>query len=232
MIEYNVYCDESCHLQNDDSDIMVMGALWCLKDKTREISNRIREIKQKHGLAPDFEIKWNKVSPSKLDFYLNLVDYFFDDDDLHFRCIVVPNKKGLDHKRFNQTHDDFYYRMYFDLLKIIFVPGQSYYVYIDIKDTKSQNKVDKLCDVLRNNHYDYQKKLIRRVQQIRSEEVEQLPLVDLLIGSVGYLHRGLKTSEAKLKLISRIQQRSGYSLMQTTLYREDKTNIFIWQPQK
>ena len=113
MIEYNVYCDESCHLKNDDSDIMIMGALWCKKDKVKEISKRIREIKVRHGLKPSFEIKWNKVSASKVEFYMNIVDYFFDDDDLHFRCIIVKDKKKLDHDRFNQTHDDFYYKMYF-----------------------------------------------------------------------------------------------------------------------
>lgn len=231
MIEYNVYCDESCHLLNDDSKVMVIGALWCAKDKTSEVSQRIREIKVKYGLSKNFEVKWNKVSLSKIDFYMNLIDYFFDDDDLHFRCIVIPDKQNLDHKRFNQTHDEFYYKMYFDLLKVIFSPGQSYNVYIDIKDTRSQDKVDKLCDVLRNNHYDYQKKLIKKVQQIRSEEVEQLPLADLLIGAVGYLHRGLKTNQGKLKLIKRIQERSGYNLIQTTLYREEKTNIFIWKAQ-
>ena len=50
----NVYCDESCHLQNDDQKVMVLGAIWCPLDKTREISTRIREIKQKHGFPPNF----------------------------------------------------------------------------------------------------------------------------------------------------------------------------------
>jgi len=25
---YNVYCDESCHLENDNQKIMVLGAVW------------------------------------------------------------------------------------------------------------------------------------------------------------------------------------------------------------
>ncbi len=53
---------------------------------------------------------------------------------------------------FNQDHDTFYYKMYFDLLKVILKPEFSYNIYTDIKDTKSQNKVEKLQDVLRNNH--------------------------------------------------------------------------------
>src|ERR1700722_11096356 len=26
----NVYCDESCHLEHDQSNFMVLGAIWCL----------------------------------------------------------------------------------------------------------------------------------------------------------------------------------------------------------
>ena len=228
-IEYNVYCDESCHLPNDDSNIMVLGAVWCPKSKRQEIFTRLREIKAENGLPMDFEVKWNKVSNSKIEFYLHLIDYFFDDDDLHSRILVVPNKDKLDHELFNQTHDEFYYKMYFDLLKVILAPDDSYNIYLDIKDTQGQRKVEKLTDILRNNRYDYQKRIIRKVQQVHSHEVELLQITDLIIGAVSYLHRGIKTSQAKLKIIDRIIRRSGYTLMQTTLLKEDKTNIFIWK---
>jgi len=141
----------------------------------------------------------------------------------------VPDKRILQHQKFNQTHDDFYYKMYFDLLKVILSPEYAYNIYIDIKDTRSQEKVNKLTDVLRNTHYDYDKRIIKKVQQIKSHEVELLPLADLLMGAIGYLHRGLKTNAGKLAIIKRIQERSGYSLKHSTLYREDKVNIFIWK---
>ena len=31
---FHVYCDESCHLENDHQNAMVVGAVWCLLDKT------------------------------------------------------------------------------------------------------------------------------------------------------------------------------------------------------
>lgn len=230
-MEYNIYCDESCHLENDNSKVMVLGAIWCPIEKRREIFTRIREIKVQYSLPKYFEIKWNKVSPAKVDFYLQLMDYFFDDDDLHFRALVVPDKTALNHTFFNQTHDTFYYKMYFDMLKVILAPVNAYNIYIDIKDTRSQNKVEHLCQVLRNNHYDYDNKIIKKVQQIQSHEAEALQLADLLIGAIGYLHRGLNSNQAKLQLIDRMQKRSGYNLRHSTLYREDKTNLFIWHPQ-
>jgi len=228
-VEYNIYCDESCHLLNDDSKVMVLGAVWCPKDKKKEIFQRIREIKASHGFKKDFELKWNKVSPAKVDFYLDIVNYFFDTDDLHFRVLVVPDKKSLNHSAFNQTHDDFYYKMYFDLLKVIFSPVCAYNIYIDIKDTKGQKRVEKLQDVLCNNQYDFHKQIIRDVKQVHSHEVEILQITDLLSGAIAYLHRGLTGNSAKLKLIEKIKHRSGYSLKATTLLKEEKTNIFIWK---
>jgi len=229
---FNIYCDESCHLENDRLPIMVLGAVWCSLEKTREIAVRIRELKKKHGLPPNFEIKWVKVSPAKLDFYLNVLDYFFDDDDLHFRGLIADKTK-LNHAERNQTHDDWYYKMYFDMLKVILFPHSRYRIYLDFKDTHTQSKVEhiqKLHEVLSNNMYDFRREVVERVQAVDSKEVEQLQLADLLIGAVAYVNRNLRTSEAKLAFIQRMQERSGYRLTSKTLYREDKVNLFLWQP--
>lgn len=232
LIEYNIYCDESCHLENDGNKIMVLGAIWCPREKKNEIFIRLRELKVKHKLRSDFELKWNKVSATKQNYYEDVIDYFFDDDDLHFRALIVPDKSILDHTSYNQTHDDFYYKMYFDLLKVIFDPKHGYNIYIDIKDTRSQQKVEKLKEVLRNTHYDYAKSIIKGIQQVRSHEVELIQLADFLTGALSYVHRGLNTNKAKLAIIDRIKTRSGYSLLHSTLYKEDKVNVFIWKSSK
>lgn len=226
---FNIYCDESCHLEKDHQLAMVLGAVWCPLDKTREIAERLREIKVAHGLAADFEIKWTKVSPAKLRFYLDVMDYFFDDDDLHFRALIVPDKSQLRHQEFQQDHDEWYYKMYFDMLKVLFDPQARYRIYLDIKDTCGGAKVARLRDVLSNDMYDFSRQIIERVQLVRSHEIEILQIADLLIGVVSYTNRGLATSPAKLALIERMRRRSGYSLTRTTLYLEDKTNLFRWR---
>jgi hypothetical protein len=230
--DINIYCDESCHLENDGINVMVLGAVWCPAEKKEEIFQRLKEIKVRHGFKSTFELKWNKVSIQKIDFYLDIINYFYDDDDLHFRALVVPDKSSLKHSAFNQTHDDFYYKMYFDLLKIILSPECSYNIYLDIKDTQSEIKINKLKEVLRTSHYDFEKRIIKNVQQVRSHEVVTLQLTDFLTGALSYFHRGLNTSQTKLKLIERIKERSGYSLKNTTLPKESKTNIFIWKSEK
>ncbi|GAB4556067.1 MAG: DUF3800 domain-containing protein [Geothermobacteraceae bacterium] len=226
---FNVYCDESCHLENDHQRAMVLGAVWCPLDKTREIAVRLREIKQKHGLSSDFEVKWTKVSPGKKQFYLDLIDYFFDNDDLHFRALIVPDKSLLRHDAFpGQDHDTWYYKMYFDMLKVIFLPDARYRIYLDIKDTCGAQKVAKLHDVLCNDRYDFSRKVIERLQLVHSHEIEQLQLADLLIGAISYVNRGLKKNAGKMAVIARMQQRSKYDLTRSTLLREEKVNLFRW----
>lgn len=226
---YNIYCDESCHLENDNHKSMVLGAVWCEKNDRIEIFDRIKEIKKKHRLTSNFEIKWNKVSNSKLIFYREIVNFFFDSDKLNFRALIIPDKSVLDHKSFNQTHDEFYYKIYFDMLKIIISPHDCYYIYLDIKDTKGYEKVNHLHSVISNTHYDFSKKIVKNIQEVRSDEVSILQITDLLIGALSYLFRGLDTNKAKLNLIELIRKRSGYNLKQSTLPSEKKLNLFVWE---
>lgn len=229
---FNIYCDESCHLEHDQQPVMVMGALWCPLENTREIASRLRDFKKKHGLPPTFEVKWTKVSPRQQGFYMDWLDHFFDDDDLHFRALIIPDKGRLEHEVYGQTHDTWYYKMYFTMLKVLFDPHSEYRIYLDIKDTRSADKIRKLHDVLCNNMLDFDHKIITRVQTVRSHEVEQLQLADLLIGAVSYVNRDLVSSSAKLALIDRMRERSKYTLKRTTLLRENKVNLFRWEPQE
>lgn len=178
MTTYNVYCDESCHLEQDHISVMVLGAIWCPKNVSKRIGRDIRAIKKNHDLKPYFEIKWTKVSAAKQDFYHELVDYFFDNPDLHFRALVVPDKSKLDHKTYAQDHNIFYYKMFFYVLRNILASGNHYRVYLDIKDSLGREKLDILSDTLHNAHYDFDRKLIEHVQHIRSHEVERLQLRD------------------------------------------------------
>lgn len=224
---YNLYCDESCHLPNDGQPLMVLGVVSCPTDKARDVAVRLREIKRDHGIHQPFEVKWNKVSSPKEAFYRAWLDYFFDDADLSFRA-VVANKAGLRHDEFGQDHDTWYYKMMFQLIGRVLNPQSSYRIYLDKKDTQSAGKVAKLHDVLCNNMYDFDRDVVRSVQVIQSHEVEQMQMADLLLGAVGYENRKLDGNPGKVALVSRIKERSGYSLRRSTLLRESKFNLFHW----
>ncbi|MCP4696342.1 MAG: DUF3800 domain-containing protein [Gammaproteobacteria bacterium] len=219
---FNIYCDESCHLEHDRQKVMVLGAVWAPMETIKQVSTRISEIKQEHGLHPHAEIKWTKVSPSKQQLYLDLVNYFFDVDSLRFRGLVAP-KNGLGD--YNQSHDQWYYKMYFDMLKLIFSPTGQHSVYLDIKDSRGGRKVKKLHDALCNNMYDFKQEIIQKVQIIRSEESQLMQLTDLLIGVVSYANRELSGSSAKMALVDKTRIRTGYTLTKSTLCREEKFNM-------
>jgi len=141
----------------------------------------------------------------------------------------VPDKDKLHHAAFpGQDHDTWYYKMYFDMLKVILRPDARYRIYLDIKDTRGAKKAAKLHDVLCNNMYDFSREVIERLQLVHSHEIEQLQLADLLIGAIAYLNRGMTGNAGKMALIERIQERSGYSLTRTTLLKEEKVNLFHW----
>lgn len=149
-MEYNIYCDESCHLPHDNIDLMVIGGISCPKEKTEYINKAIRDIKIRNGVYKFAEIKWTKVSKSKYKMYEELVDLFFDTSYLSFRAVVALNKSHLNYEKFHLSHDDWYQRIYYLTLREIIDIGNNYHVYVDIKDTKGSDKIDKLKDVLNN----------------------------------------------------------------------------------
>lgn len=229
--EYNIYCDESCHLENDGINVMVLGAIRCPKDQRMRISKEIKAIKTRHNLPTDFEVKWTKVSKTKLPFYLELINYFFNTPELSFRALIIPDKSKLNHSKFNNTHDNFYYKMYFHLINVMLENSNQYNVYLDIKDTQGSKKVEKLQEVLANANYDFDREMVAKIQQVHSHEVEQLQLADLIIGALGYVNRELDTSPSKLEIVNRIQKLSGLSLRKNTLLSAKKFNLFVWNAQ-
>ena len=217
----NVYCDESSHLPNDGHPYMVLGAIACPLERTVEIAHRIRDIRRKHELPAAFEVKWAKVSSGKLSYYEDLVDYFFSETHLRFRA-VVADKRRLNHAGFDQTHDDWYYKMMWQLLSRIQVDGRTKRVYLDKKDTRSGAKVKKLHEIL---GYGTQ---IERLQIVESHAVVHMQLADLLLGAVSYANRGLDTNPAKVALIERIEAQAGLRLTASTSPGSLKFNLFRW----
>lgn len=226
----NIYCDESCHLPNDGQAAMVLGALWCFRAKVSAHHQAIAELKAKHKLSPFFEVKWTKVSPAKLDFYKELIEYFFSSPTMGFRCWVIPDKSVLSHDQHNQTHDDWYYKMYFYLLRNLITKGKKFHIYLDIKDTRSRMKLQKLREVLSNANYDFSREIIDRIQHVHSHDIGLMQLADVLIGAISYQARGLTESPAKNEIVQLIKDRSGLSLDNNTLPTEKKFNLCIWRP--
>lgn len=228
-----IYCDESCHLEHDNAKAMLMGAISCPATEKERIYSEIRKIKEKHGLSTWAEIKWTGVSASKLDYYLELIDYFLHEDALSFRSVVVKNKQNLNHEKYNQgSHDLWYYKTYYYLLDAIVSYNDEYTIFIDIKDTRSGPKVAKLHEVLCNNKYDFKKDVIKGIYQIKSHESEILQLGDLIMGAIGYYHNGHYKAEgsnrAKNAVIDKLFETYRSAICNGTSRGAKKMDVFLW----
>lgn len=226
----NFYCDESCHLETDGHKVMVLGAVICPQENARQISLEIRALKKKHNLERSFEAKWGKVSPSKKGFYLELVDLFFRTETLSFRGLIVPDKTILRHSEFNQSHDDWYYKMYYYLLRQPLKQGQGHRAFLDIKDTKGGKRVQALRDYLRNYYHDSLGNLLTGIQIVVSEEVALMQIADILIGALSYLNRGLSGNAGKEAVIARIREHAHLTLYNSTAPGRPKFDLFVWRP--
>lgn len=223
-----IYCDESCHLEHDDSSVMGIGCVWLSRGDVRQLSLELRDIKRRHRAAG--ELKWTKVSQSRSAFYIELTDWFFRQNGINFRCIIIPDKGKLDHNTYNRgSHDDFYYKMYFSMLNKVLSPDTSHDIYLDIKDTRSSLKVSHLSEVLCNNVYDFTGEMVRKIQHVRSHELELLQLCDFLLGAVVYANRGLSTNPTKRLIAQKLEEYHGRSLSRSSALRNTKFNVFVWQ---
>lgn len=71
-----------------------------LKDG-KKINKDIYSIKERYGLPKNGELKWVKISNSNFNVYRALIEYFFSNNDLHFRA-VIADKTNLNHKNIHK----------------------------------------------------------------------------------------------------------------------------------
>ncbi|PWA05602.1 DUF3800 domain-containing protein [Flavobacterium psychrotolerans] len=214
---FNIYCDESCHIENDHKKYMFLGSTSVAYNQVKLHTEKINELKKKHHFFA--EIKWSNVSKSKIRFYLDLVDYFFA-TDLQFRTVGIEKAK-INNDAFKQSYDDFYYKMYYYLLNHNINSLYNYNVYLDIKDTLSAYKVNKLKVVL-NTKFG----VFRNVQNIRSHESIIMQVTDFMMGAISYLHnQDEKKNIAKIQIIDKIKHHCNDALLKTNY--SDKLNLFF-----
>ena len=227
-MEYNVYCDESCHLVSNDSKFMLIGAVYCPKNKVKKVNDYIGHLKKNYNLSDRIELKWNKIDKKTERLYMDIINYFFNNDDLKFRVIVIDKTK-LNHDKYNQTENEFYHKAYYNMLKYIIVPGNSYNIYPDIKDTNSYYNHQIMLEYLRIKMNDTNKKTIKKVQPIRSYEASILQINDILIGALSYYYRNLSGNIVKQNIINEIRKMYQNDFDATSYYSNTKFNILNWK---
>jgi hypothetical protein len=225
-MDFEIYCDESrlelLALKPPCPDHYVLiGGLWVPASRRPVFKDEISAIRKKERCFG--EIKWNAVAPSRLPFYLRLIDWFFDKGvELRFRCIVVERDK-VNLVRYHESDQELgFYKFYYQLIHHWILDFNTYAIFLDLKSNRAKNRLRILETCLRRSNLSSD---IRFVQALPSVQSPLIQVADLLIGAVGYkLHQG-RSSSAKVAVVNQIEQRLGRPIRHTPK-SESKFNIF------
>jgi len=225
-MEFDIYCDESrpdlfASKRNDTGHFIVIGSVWFTSEQREEFKKEIKELRRKHGTFG--EIKWRAVAPSKLIFYLDLVNWFFDKhSSCQFRCIVVEaNKVNL--AKFHESDQELgFYKFYYQLLHHWIFDFNQYHVFLDHKRNRDQDRLKVLRRCLANSNIH---SIIERVQALDSHDSQFIQLADLLTGAVAARFHNITESNARLTVIERIETHLGHRIW-STARSESKFNVF------
>lgn len=226
-MKFEVYCDESrpdlFASSASSAAFMVIGSLWLAGDDRGEFKNAIHNLRDAHRVGGEF--KWQKVSPSRLRFYEELIEWFFSTGDrLRFRCIAVERAK-LDLIQYHQSNQELgFYKFYYQLLHHWIMDFNEYAVFCDAKKNRDPARLHMLQRCL---GYANLSSTVAAVQAIRSEESVLIQLADVLTGmAAARLNGVLRDGGSKQHLAhlaeSHLRQSIGH-----TPRTERKFNVFV-----
>lgn len=226
-MQFEVYCDESrpdllC-AQHPMAQYMVIGGLWLPAEDRERLKKVIHALRDKHCVGGEF--KWQKVSPSRLDFYRDLTDRFIAmGDRLRFRCIAVEHEK-VDLFRFHEDDQELgFYKFYYQMLHHWILDFNEYAVFCDFKSNRVRSRLSVLAHCLGHSNLS---SVIKNVQVIRSRESVLMQTADVLTGAAAAcLNSNLRAGSAKWKLVTHLEQGLGRTI-QATYRDEQKFNVFV-----
>ena len=230
--EFEIYCDESCHLNNKNINVMGFGGIRISAADKTKLKLQIAELKQKFNC--NGELKWIKVSPKNIDYYKAIIDSFVETKGVEFHSVLIQNKSALNHEKYNNGSEDiFYYKMYFLLLKNIITrrEDKDYRVFLDIKKKHDALEVNRLKQFLSTEICAEMNNDINNIQTLDSAKVSLLQLTDFFLGAVMYANRFDDRSSAKGQIVSYIEQKLNISLLKKSSYKQKRFHIFVFNPE-
>jgi hypothetical protein len=205
-MEYIVYCDESRHAGTDHHPFMAIGSLWMPRAEKVSLTGIFKKLchfADLHG-----EVKWSKTSRICLESYKQLIDFFFDEEALHFRVIVV-NQDKLDLEKYHDGDWELgFYKFYYELLIKWIEAGNEYLILLDFKKNKGADRHTTLKTVLERAVRG--KAIIKDLTVIDSSQTPLGQLCDLLTGAVAADWCGLIEGRPKADLAAYIANKCGY----------------------
>lgn len=229
----NIYCDESCHLFHDKSNVMGIGGILINSENEKSFKEAFRNLKTKYDLSRKWELKWTKLSARYIDFYKEVIDLFQKTRNIGYRGVICKSKTANKFRSLT-TYNTWYQKMYYLLLNKVIDFNISYRIFIDKKDTLGKEKCASLTKILRYSKYDFFEEQIHDIEEINSDCNDFIQLADFFTGALTFFHRGLhlsdKSSNAKKEIVQYLKNK--YKLENTTKLYERKFNIVILEVHK
>lgn len=223
-MKFEVYCDES-RPELFSSKIkappyLSIGSIWIPAGERETIKNEIKELKQQHHILGEF--KWNRVTKKSLPLDKAILDYFFSNQNIRFRTILVDSRH-VDLVQFHESDAELgFYKFYYQLIHHWVLDFNEYFVFVDKKTNRLPDRLTVLQRVL--NHSNLSSKVVS-IQALPAREVVLIQLVDLLTGMVNAKLNQTITSESKISLIKHVEETLGREIAQTSK-SEEKFNVF------
>lgn len=223
-MEFDVYCDETnpdlLFSKNPRFKYTLIGGLWLPRNQREEVKSYIKRIRSEHDVHSEF--KWNKVSWNRLDFYKALIEYFFSNKELRYRCIVIDSER-FDPDYHEGDQELGFYKLYYQLLQQWMTQDNRYNVFCDYLRNRRSGRLVDLANCLKVHCFivsDLQ------MQYVPSRESTLIQLTDLLTGiTSASLNGSTKPKSAKFNLIEQFSEYLGHQIIPTGPC-EKKYNVF------
>lgn len=224
MKKYNIYCDESS-INNKNLLFMWIWAIQVEREYKNIVLKKLKELKKQYNY--NLEIKWRKVSPKTKDFYIALVNFFFD-NNLNFYSILIDKEK-LNLKDYHNDDEELaFYKYYYFLLKNRFQDWNDYYLYLDQRNKKDKDRIKKISEFF---DYESQTRIqsfnIRHIWEYDSNIHLLIQIADFFIWAVCYNNNDLNNSISKKEVIDLISSKLWkQDLKFASQLHDEKFNIF------
>ncbi len=225
-MQFEVYCDEAMPdlftSRKKGGRYLMIGSLWLPSELKSKLKDKIKGLRERHNTWG--EIKWTKVSPSRLPFYLDLIDLFESYGmDLRFRCIAVDSTQ-VDMRWHDSDEELGFYKFYYQLLHHWILDFNEYRIFCDTKTNRDPNRLQVLRRCLSSANLSAN---IPLVQSLPSKQVVLIQLCDLLLGAASSrLNLTLQPDGAKEQVVRRLESHLGIERIGPTHRGAEKFNVF------
>ena len=184
----HVYADESC---TGGQQYLALGGIALDESFAVGLLARLKAVRDAH--ATYGEVKWQKVSKAKLDFYKAYVDVFFDSsatDDVHFYALYVDTHTFNHHKYNGGEAEIGFNKLIYQLLLHKFGRkyGGRYKIKVFLDDRTTKHDPEQMRPMLNKElaKWEVAGEPFRQIRFRDSKTCDLIQLNDLLVGTVGF----------------------------------------------